>query len=101
MAHGFQVFQNFEIGNYVQLHDLKHLSNHICGNLNGAYTPNYKYWYNIYSYSSKAFIVCRWRQFKGLQPIAKWGTAICEGNLVNFFKEHKDCRKGCRSVYFK
>ena len=101
MAHGFQVFQNFESGNDVHLDDLKHLSDHICRNLYGDYTPNYKYWYNMYSYSSKAFIVCRWRQSKGLQPMAKWGEAICEGNLVNFFKEHQDCWKVCGSVYFK
>ena len=52
-------FPNFESGNYVHLDDLKHLSDHICRNLNGDYTPNYKYWYNMYSYSSKAFIICR------------------------------------------
>ena len=49
----------------------------------------------MYSYSSKAYIVCRWRQSKGLQPVAKWGQAICDNELVNYFKEHKDCRKGC------
>ena len=55
----------------------------------------------MYSYSSKAYIVCRWRQSKGLQPVAKWGQAICDNELVNYFKEHKDCRKGCSSVYYK
>ena len=35
MARGFQVFQNFESGKYVHLDDLKHLTNHICINLNG------------------------------------------------------------------
>ena len=42
--------------------------------------------------------MCRWRQKKGFQPIVKWGEAICDGELVNYFKEHKDCRKGCGSV---
>ena len=55
----------------------------------------------MYLYSSKAYIVCKWRQSKGLQPVAKCGEAICENNFVNFFKEHKDCRKGCRGVYYK
>ena len=55
----------------------------------------------MYLYSSKAYIVCKWRQSKGLQPVAKCGEAICENNLVNFFKEYKDCRKGCRGVYYK
>ena len=54
----------------------------------------------MYSYSSKAYIVCRWRQSKGLQPVAKWREAICDNELVNYFKEHKDCRKGCGSVYY-
>ena len=70
MAQEHEVFQNFKSGKYVHLDDLKHLTNHICGNLNGYYTPNYKLWYNMSSYSSKAFIVCRWRQSKGLQPLA-------------------------------
>ena len=43
MARGFQVFQNFKSRNYVHLDDLKHLSDHICGKVNGDYTPNYKY----------------------------------------------------------
>ena len=34
---------------------------YICGNLN-SWTPNYKYWYNQYSYSSKAFVVIEWRK---------------------------------------
>ena len=101
MTRGFQVFENFESVKYVHLDDLKHLINNICGNLNGDYTPNYKCWYNMYSYSIKAFIVCRWRQSKGLQLVAKWGETICDENLVKRFKEHKDCRKGCRSVYYK
>ena len=42
------------------------------------------------TYSSEAFIVCRWKKSKGLEPIAKWGEAICDDNLVNIFKEHKD-----------
>ena len=70
MARGHEAFQNFKSGKYVHLDDLKHLTNHIFGNLNGDYTPNYKFWYNMSSHSSKAFIVCRWRQSKGLQPVA-------------------------------
>ena len=100
MAQGYQVFNNFEARKYVHEEDLKHMTNHICGNLNN-WTPNYKFWYNVYSYSSKAYIVCRWRQSKDLQPIGKWGKAICNDELVNFFKDlkHKNC--SCGSVYYK
>ena len=101
MPAGFQIFENFEKEKYIHYDDLKHMVIYICGNLNSCYFPNYKYWYNQYSYSSKAYIVCRWRQKKGYQPIAKWGEAICDGELVNYFKEHKDYRKGCGCVYYK
>ena len=49
MARGYQVFNNFEAGKYMHQEDLKHMTNHICGNLNNP-TPNYKFWYNMYSY---------------------------------------------------
>ena len=93
MARGLSVFENFEAEKYVHIEDLKHLTNYICGNLNSNYSLNYKFWYNIDSYSSKAYIACQWRQSKGLQPVAKWGEAICENNLLNFFEEHKGCEK--------
>ena len=76
------------------------MCNHICGSLNN-WTPNYRFWYNMYSYSSKTYIVCRWRESKGLSPVPKWGEAICENELVNFFDDpkHKSC--SCASVYYK
>ena len=49
MARGYQVFNNFEAGKYIHQEDLKHMTNHICGNLNNP-TPNNKFWYNMYSY---------------------------------------------------
>ena len=101
MAHGFRTFLDFENGKYNHLDDLLHLSDFICGNMQADNTPYYKYWYNMYSYSSKGFIVSRWRESKGLEAIAKWEEAICEDKLVNIFEEHKDCRKGCGIVYYK
>ena len=55
----------------------------------------------MYIYSSKAYIVCHWRQSKGLPPITKWDEAVCGEDLVDFFKDskHKNC--SCASVYFK
>lgn len=99
MARGHFVFQEFESGKYAHFIDLKYMTDYICGNLNSGFSTNYKYLYNMYSYSSKAYIVCRWRRSKGFEPVAKWGEAICNDNLVHFFKEHKGC--SCGSVYFK
>lgn len=98
MSAGPTIFIRFKNGEYVNFDELKYMVDYICGNLN-SWTPNYKYWYNQYPYSSKAFIVCEWRKKRGLLPTAKWGEAICKGELVNFFNEHKDC--SCGSVYYK
>ena len=76
MPRGFKTFEEFESGKYVRLEDLKFMTDDICGKLN-SWTPSYPFCYNMYSYSSKAYIVCRWRQSKGLSPAAKWGEAIC------------------------
>ena len=55
----------------------------------------------MYSYTSKAYIVCQWREERDRKPIAKWGEAICNNKLVDFFidKSHQNC--SCSSVYFK
>ena len=100
MARGQEVFKDFENGKYVHFDDLKHMTNYICGNLNN-WTPSYRFWYNMYSDSSKAYVVCRWRQSKGLSPVAKWGEAICEDELVIFFEDLKHKRCSCGSVYYK
>ena len=101
MSRGYYIFSKFEKGEYVHFNELKHMVNHICGHLNADFNNNYKYWYNQYLYSTKAFIVCRWRHSRGLHPVAKWGEAICNDELVNFFEDenHKNC--SCCSVYYK
>ena len=38
---------------------------------------------------------------KGLEPIAKWGEAICNNELVNFFDDLKHKNYSCGSVYCK
>ena len=100
MAHGLQVLQQFEAGKFIYEEDLKHMTNHICGNLNN-WTLNYKFWYHMYSHSSKAYIVCTWIKSTRLPAVAKWVEAICKDELVNFFKDlnHKNC--SCGSVYYK
>ena len=100
MPSGYQIFENFEKEEFVHIEDLTHMVDYICHHLNCDYSPNYKYWYNQYWYSLKAYIVCRWRKSKGLQPVAKWGEAICEDELVNFFKDEKHKNCSCGSVYY-
>ena len=49
----------------------------------------------MYNYLSKLRIVVRWRERKGLQPVAKFGEMICyeTNELINFFddKPHEYC----------
>ena len=55
----------------------------------------------MYSYASKAYIVCWWREEKGREPIARSGEAICKNKLIDFFEDisHQNC--SCGSVYYK
>ena len=54
----------------------------------------------MYSYISKFFIVCRWKNEHGDKPFTKFGEATCKDKLVNSLKdyEHKNC--SCSSVYY-
>ena len=94
---GFKEFQNY--ANFVTMteDELKLAVNYICGHLNSYSTP-YPYWYDMYSYCSKSFIVLRWRRKNGLIPCAKLGEAICEDKLINFVNNEHKC--SCSSVYF-
>ena len=55
----------------------------------------------MYSYASKAYIVCHWKEERGRRPIAKWGKAICKNKLVSFFDDPAHQRCSCGSVYYK
>ena len=64
---------------------------------------SYKYFYNMYSYIAKSYIVCNWKEQRNPDQVVsvKFGEAICNDQLVNFFEneEHKHC--SCSSVYYK
>ena len=94
---GFDEFKNY--ANFVTMteDELKLAVNYICGHLN-SYSSNYPYWYDMYCYCSKSFIVLRWRRKNGLIPCAKLGEAICNDKLINFVNNEHKCT--CSSVYF-
>ena len=70
MTSTYAPFKKFKNEEYVSKNDLTQITHSICGNLNN-WTPNYHYWYNMYSYTSKVYIVCWWREERGHRPIAK------------------------------
>ena len=99
MTSRYDLFKKFENNEYASEQDLKKITDYICGNLNN-WTPNYHYWYNMYSYTSKAYIVCQWREERGRMPTARWGEAICKSKLTDFFEDtsHQNC--ACESAYY-
>ena len=57
----------------------------------------------MYSYTSKSYIVIRYRKKKGHKPVARLGECICEEKIVNFLNNPDkkcNCDNGCASVYF-
>ena len=78
---------------YIYIDDLLFLTDYIWGNLNSDYSPNRGYYYEQYNYVNKLQIVSIWKQRQGLPAVACKGEAICNDQLVNFFKdqEHKIC----------
>ena len=87
----YELFQAFERTEYIHIEDLLFVTNYVCGNLNSDYWPNRDYYYQQYNYVSKLRIACMWKQRHGLPTVYCKGDAICNDQLVNFFKdkEHK------------
>ena len=94
---GYDQFQNYKNFIYLNEDELKLAVNYICMNLNYS-TSDYPYWYDMYSYTSKSFIVLNWRRRNNKLPIAKLGESICMNKIINFAKTEHKCT--CSSVYF-
>ena len=86
----FEKFKNFYV---MDKEELELANNYICLQLNNP-GIGYKYYYDMYSYITKCFIVLNYNTKTRL------GEAECNGRIINFLKdvEHKNC--SCSSVYF-
>ena len=94
---GFDEFQAYKSFQPMTYDELKLATNYICGRLN-SFGCHYQYWYDMYCYTSKSFIVLRWRRDHGLIPCAKLGESICKDKIINFVRTEHKC--SCLSVYF-
>ena len=92
----FEAYKNFVYLNY---DELKLAVDYICGNLNSP-SYNYHYWYDMYSYTAKSFIVMRWRKERGFKERGKLREAVCDGAIVDFLKEKEHFKCSCSSVYY-
>ena len=88
----YQLFLNFERGDYINESDLPKVTNYVCGQLM-SWSPNRSYFECQYNYLTKLKAVCRWKRKRGLPCRSKKGETIWNDKLVNFFedKEHKNC----------
>ena len=95
---GYQLFEVFYENKHIDYEDFPVLSNHICAKLT-SWSPNRSFYYEQYNYLNKLYIVCNWRQERGLFPLKdRRGKAICNNELVIFFEneKHKNC--ACSTV---
>ena len=86
----FKLFEKFEKMDHETI-DLA--ANYACLQLNNP-GPNYRYYYDMYSYITKCKIVLQ------THDKTKFGEAICDGKLVNFLEDEKHKKCICNSVYY-
>ena len=55
---GYECFKKYESGEFLTKSELKFAVDYVCGYLNNP-GLNYCYFYDMYCYISKSFIVCR------------------------------------------
>ena len=86
-------FEKFQAREFVDYDTLKLANDYIALQLNNP-GINYRYYYDMYSYATKCFIV--------LQTHTKtlFGQAMCDGKLVDFINDEKHKNCSCSSVYF-
>ena len=79
--------KRFERGDYIPQESIKKITNYICGQLI-SWSRNRSYYE-----TTKLYIVCDWKKKQGFASFSKKGEAICNDQLVDFFKDAK--RKNC------
>ena len=99
----FNKYINLELINETELN---HVINYVCRHINGGYTFNYPYWYDMYSFTTKSRIVLNHlkKDPECVYPLVKLGECVCQEKVINFLKNKDNkcnCTKGCASVYFK
>ena len=100
MAFAYDCFKKYDRKEFLTRSKLEYAVDHGCLNLNNP-SIGCKYFYNMYLYITKLFIVCNWKKKSGYDIVSKFREAICYDQLVIFFEneEHKQC--SCSSVYYK
>ena len=96
---GLNAFDSYKYLQNLTYSELKLAVNYICAQMNSP-CLNYAYWYDMYCYTSKSFMVMDWRKKRGFKPVARLGEAICNDEIVNFLKDQEHYKCSCSSVYY-
>ena len=75
---GLDAFDSYKSLQNLDYSKLKLAVNYICAQMNSS-CLNFAYWYDMYTYTSKSFMVISWREkmvFKRLQGLAKQSARI-------------------------
>ena len=76
MAFAYDCFKKYERKEFLTKIELEYANDHVCLNLNNP-SFGYKYFYNMYTYITKSFIVCIWKEKKWLRHSIKvWGSNL-------------------------
>ena len=98
---GFQIFNDFEQGKYINEFELEVLSNYIAGQINAYWNPNKAFYYEWYSQTGDLFRVIEWRKRQGFEGVGKYGERICttfsgSGAFIDITEfKHKDHASVC------
>ena len=96
--HQFQRYIDFD---YLTFDELTLVANYICSNLN-APSFVFPYWFDVYTYTSKTFMVIALRKSRGEEQKAKLGEAVCTvAQIVNFLNDKEHCTCHCSHVFYK
>ena len=85
MAFAYDCFKKYERKEFLTKIELEYANDHVCLNLNNP-SFGYKYFYNMYTYITKSFIVCNWKEKNGYDIVSKFGEAICNDSWSIFLK---------------
>ena len=95
---GTDMFDSYKNLQYLNYDELKLVVNYICAQLNSP-TMNYAYWYDMYSYTSKTFMVIDFRKKSGSNLVGRLGEAVCNNEIMNFLRDKSHFNCSCSSVY--
>ena len=97
----FSKYINFKL---VAKDDLDLAMDYICSNLDNNSSNSYEYWYDMYSYCIKNYVVLRYKEKNNEFPLLTiLGECVCQDQVINFLKNTDKkcfCNKGCSSVRY-